>query len=806
MLNPKNTVASPDPGLKPCALLLCLAVLLVTPVSAQDTPPAEPSENEDRASFSIQLAPERGGGRLECAAGDFEYQEGEFLLATGGVTIKYRDLQLQADVARVDIPGNLMTAEGNVVLDEGPSRLVGETLEYNLDTRTGRITDATAYVESDYIFTGSEIAKVAEATYTLNDGVFTSCSEENPPWSIHMGRARVTLEDYARIKNARMKLGKMPVFYVPSMVWPTKTDRSSGLLIPQPGYSDRRGFELGLAYYKTLGRSADTTFYFDLASKEYFGFGTEVRYRPSENTEGFFELYALTDPGIEDLNAFLANPGDTPVPFDPEQLPDENRWKVNWFHETKGFWGGFRGVVNFRDFSDPVYRQDFERAVGRQTNSFIYSQAYLTRNFGQQSLNVMVDQRERIQTSVFIDPLDGSQRRQGRITDTRSQLPEIEYRLRPTQLGGAPVYFSLDGNLHALSIDNTIGSGALGKSTYGRADLFPSFSLPVSTLPWLSVKFDVGGRATYYTNTINPATGRFFNDESVDNPNDEDKSLTRTVGVAGAEVVGPSFSRIFEKKKPGRFSKLKHIVEPRFTYRYLDDFENEADGVATEPDGRAPAFDEIDRQRLRNETTVSFINRFLAKPTDEEEEGGAFEIASFELSQAFSLDDELPLQTGRDLEGVLQEAKEGPMRAILRFNPSQGTSLKAEAAYNTLFGQMQSASLSGSTDFGRHSLGGSLFTRWGSGEGADVSSNQARISAGLALLPEKLRLDAALSFDIEKSELLQQRYFIDYQGSCYNLRFELRESTFSDLTDRDFRFSFTLRNVGTFIDLNGSLD
>ena len=121
--------------------LLWLAALLAWPVSAQETPPAEPSADEDRVTFSIQLAPERGGGRLEVAAGDFEYQEGEYLLATGGVTLKYRDLQLQADTARVDIPDDLLTAEGSVVLDEGPSRLVGEILEYNLGTRTGRITE-----------------------------------------------------------------------------------------------------------------------------------------------------------------------------------------------------------------------------------------------------------------------------------------------------------------------------------------------------------------------------------------------------------------------------------------------------------------------------------------------------------------------------------------------------------------------------------------------------------------------------------------------------------------------------------------
>lgn len=765
------------------------------PPAAEPPASTEPSPDEDRITFNIRLAEERAGGRVEGWAGDFEYQEDQYLIASGGVRLKYRDLQLQAELVRIDIPTDTLTAEGSVVLDEGPSRLVGDALEYNLESRTGKVTNARAYVGTEFTFTGSEVAKVADDVFTLEEGTFTSCSQEVPPWSLHTSHARITLEDYARIRNARFKLKKVPVLYLPYMVWPTKTERSSGLLVPQPGYSDRRGAELSLAYYKTLGRSADTTFYFDLSSEEFYGFGNEVRYAPSETTEGLFNAYVLTDPDLKAENL----PPDLGI--DPELLPDATRWKVSWFHESRDILGGFRGVVNYQDYSDPAYRQDFERDVGRQTNTFIYSQAYLTRNFGQQSLNLMIDQRDRVRVVA-----NANQRiRGGEITDTRRQLPEIEYRLRPTQLGGAPVYFSLDANLHYLSIRNSqlsrLGPDRKPETElYGRGDLFPNFSLPLSTLSWLSARLDLGGRVTYYTNSLERETGRFA---------EQDKALTRTFGAGGAEIVGPSFSRIFEKRKPGRFSKLKHIIEPRFVYAYADDFE---DPDAPPIEDEVPLFDEIDSRRPRNDTTVSLINRFLAKPTDEEE-GGAFEIASFELQQAFSHDTDLVLQRGVDLMGQQQRALEGPLRAILRFNPSPTTSLKAEGAYNTLFGQMQSLSLSGGTKIGKHSVGGTLFTRWGSAEDADVTSNQARVFTTLALVPDRLTFDANVSFDLANnnntmriSNPLQQRYFLTYQGSCYSLQFEYRESRFSEITDRDFRFMFTLKNVGTFIDLNGSID
>ena len=65
---------------------------------------------------------------------------------------------------------------------------------------------------------------------------------------------------------------------------------------------------------------------------------------------------------------------------------------------------------------------------------------------------------------------------------------------------------------------------------------------------------------------------------------------------------------------------------------------------------------------------------------------------------------------------------------------------------------------------------------------------------------------------LELSEILQQRHFFEFKAQCYSLTLELRESNFRnnrfpdlDLSDRDFRFSFTLKNVGTFIDLSGGI-
>lgn len=730
------------------------------PAPAAQAPAAQPETKKERVTFDIQMRADLGGGRATGSAGDFEYEEGRFLIASGGVELKYRDLHLQADKIRVDIPANKLIAEGKVVLDEGPRRLSGTTLDYDLTTRTGRVTDAIAAIDPDYYFKGSEIAKVGINSYTITDGVFTSCNQEVPSWSIALSKASVTLEEYARIHNARLRFKNLPVLYFPYLVWPATTERSSGFLIPKPGYSDRRGINLSLAYYKTLGRSADATFFADLSQESYTGVGTEFRWRPSETSTGALEAYFLSEPD----DAFL----DEPI-FDPDRVRGDNRWKLALHHESSNLWNGFRGVVSVQKYSDFDYLKDIERSVDRQTQSFIYSTAFLSRNTGLHSFNILVDERERILGN------------RGR--DLRRQLPEVEYKLRPLQLGSMPIYFSLDSSAHYFSVELSDPPPANGSPIqrtdfrYGRAHVNPAISMPLSTLPWLSLKIDLEGKATYYTDSVNEAGTGFSGD-----------SLTRVVPSGAAEVVGPSFSKTFDNPG-GRFSKFKHVIEPRFNYAYIDTYDDQ---------NRVSIFDEIDFTSSGHYWAAGVYNRLLAKPSDEKE-GGAYTIASLFIAQAFNLDD----QPGQSSGNGLLTSSEGPIFTELQVNPSRTTSIKADLQYNTLFSKLQNFNFTGSTRLGEHTIGATWYKQW-IAESGDVSSDQMRVFLDLSVVPQRFNVGAELSYDAQLSELLSQRYVLSWNSQCYSWNVELREANYREITERDYRFSFTLKNVGTFLDLNDS--
>lgn len=731
-------------------LLLILFVLAAALPSAaqEETTATSPSEDTaesaateaqtviERISFEVPFSAERGGGVATGTAGALDYVRRDLVVASQAVEFEYQNVRLLADMVTVDLATKELVAEGNVILDEGPKRLAGERLEYDLEAKTGTVFEAQAFVDPDIYFTGAEISKVGEDSYTLRDGTITSCSEdETPDWSFKLGKAKVDIDGFARVRNSRLRVKKVPVFYTPYMLFPAKRGRVSGFLFPNLGYSSRRGSTIGLAYFQKMGNSYDTTFFADLYGKDYLGIGAEFRYAPSHSTTGFLQAYAIDDP-----------------------IEDKTRWKAEWRHSSDRLPFNMRAQVNYRDFSDFDFFRDFERNFNDITIRSLYSNGFITGNWGSHSLNIMADERE-----TFI---------KNGVTVTQRQLPELEYRLRPRQLGRMPLYLELLASTNLFQIDRT---GSL-QANYARADFAPTLTLPLSYWPWLSVTLAASGRATWYGDSLTTDRNSFSGE-----------SLTRVFPAGRADITGPSFSRIFDKKI-GSFAKFKHVIEPKWSYSYTGEFDDQE---------LVPLFDEIDNLRDRTIFGVSLVNRLLAKPANEETGGGAREIMSFEIGQQFSLRDEQPFQQSRD--GSLSTT-DGPMAALLRFNPSRALSLEMRTRYSTLFNTFDQGSLLGNIRFGLHGVSLSWVAQVDP-ELDQTRSHQGRLGTSFTLVPNRLTLQNQLNYDFEDGTWQFNRHILTYNSQCYGLRLEFAERTTGTKTYNDIRLAISLKNIGTFLDM-----
>ena len=700
-----------------------------------------------KPNFSFIPGPKEGGGNVDIVSKDgatWEVQKDEYTIINGGATIKYQDITLQADKITHNQKTNDVLAEGNVIIDQGPTRITASSVVYNLDSKSGTFFNATGQMDPEMYFSGDKIEKVDEDTYRLENGIFTSCDLDRPAWSFRVGEAEITLDDYARFKDLSFRARNLPLFWAPTLIWPTKRERSQGLLIPRARFHDKFGTRLQNAYFIPIGESADATIYGDLSSESYFGGGADIRYVPSENVK------------LGDFRGYVVNN------VEAGQL----EWKYQFRHAQENLPGGFRGVVDAQDFSDLDFFRDWDDDPNVLTQSNIYSSAYLTKNGPRYSLNILADRRD----------IEFTERRQ-----RYEQLPSVQMRMYSQQVGNTPFYFSMESSASHLRSGTVVAGEPTVDADYYRTDIFPTISMRLRTPQWLSIKPQVSLRQTWYSASRNPESGQV----------EESESVSRSYAQGQVEVVGPSFSRIFNREAGG-FSRFKHVIEPRFRYLRTTDVQDQRNVIR---------FDSVDTPYLpivQDSVEYSLTQRVIGKESGEN--GTAREIASFSLRQSVALSD--PFESAGESAG---EHEFTPLQASLRVNPYQSVTLDATASFGNISHQLDQMSVSANVlGTGRHAdkyLGLTYFASLESAR-SQFSSSQVRVNAGSFIIRDRLRADVQLNFDAKEGEFLEQRYVAGWTGSCYGIALEYRRyQLFGAVGERNrasYGAAVTLKNVGTF--------
>lgn len=651
------------------------------------------------------------------------------------VTVEYQDIRLKAKMVRADYGKKTITAEGTVVLEQGLSRLTGDRVDLDLNEKIGVITNGSVDLPGGLHLKGALLSKVGPRTFNITDGLLTACEGEKPAWSFKVSSGRVTLEDYARLKNVVFRFGGVPLLYTPYLLWPAKQDRASGFLIPGVGYSRNRGAFLGLSYYAVLGRSWDATLSADLYSKQYLGLGLELRARPSEGTRLEGVGYTTYD---RDLRTF--------------------EWQTRGSLLADDLGPGLRGVAAWRADSNHAFFQSYNRDFDYNSARALRSEAFVTKTLGALSANLRVSNEEALY---------------GETTVTSQRLPELDLRMRPTAVLGQRVFVEAEGRAGFLSIDKQ-GTGPEGK--YARFDLFPRVSAPLSPFPWLSLRADAGYRITGYGKSL---------EKDIFIPPGPDTltggSYMRSYFQGGLELTGPSFAKLFDMKL-GSYTKLKHVIEPRFDYDYIPDITDQA---------RTPSFDEVDFASPTHTVRYALVQRLLGKAG----KGAAREIASLELAGRYRF--ELPTA----LQSSPNATKTEPFDATLRINAGSGLSVDARATYDAKNSKITSTSLNTSITAGETAVALSLFdSRPVSGQG----SAQLRVTGGVPIIPKLLRFDVQASYDLTRGRALETRSLLTVQGSCWKILAEVRDLRLTATPQRDYRIALTLKNVGSFLDITGN--
>ncbi len=732
------------------AVTALLLILVSSAVPAQEEAGVEPEGN-------IEWMKLGGDGKSQpslSARSIVEKEKGVYQ-AEGYVDLRYGNMRLQADWALFDRVKNHVEARGNVVLDQEGGTLSASHMEMSLETGKGTLWEVTGFQPPDYHFRAQRMERIDDTHYKIYDAEFTTCTQPTPYWSFRFKKGHIHVNKYAHLINVSFRTSKVPVFYSPYVVWPIKGDRATGFLLAEMGTSGTRGTVVNTAFFWVLRRNMDATFYYDFYSDAGSGLGLEYRWLPNENGNVHLTAYELTRDVDEDRS---------------------KRYKIAMQGKQR-FRSGWKLVSQFSLVSDSDYYNDFERDFNRSVNADEFSFFSASRSWSYYTLNLLAERREQL----FEDNSSNL---------IQQRLPEVEIRARSQRLGKSPLFLSFDGSVNGLERTETnLDAG------YQRLDVGTTLSASLTPFSWLDVTPALSLRETYYTQRLDPDE----EDGVVDD------GLNRAFWRFSLNVLGPKLFRIFEPKPGTGGARYKHTFEPSITYSYLPEINDVQDVIL---------FDEIDRAPGKlNLVTYSITTRLMrrrALPVEvkEGEEpgppeyGSAQEIAMLEIRQTHAFDRDLSNSVELD-----ESSSRGPITLLARYNPSRAVSADFRMIYDILFNEPRSFSISGSAHSAR--LGQarlSYYLNRGLEEGTR-DTGTVRLSGGSFLFGKRLSFDVDFAYDLGVDELQSQRYRLGYNTQCCGFISEYLERDFGGLVApaREFRFSVTLKGVGTLFDLNSRI-
>ncbi|MBC8204725.1 LPS-assembly protein LptD [bacterium] len=169
----------------------------------------------------------------------------------------------------------------------------GEFMIFNLKTKQGYVVEgATEYSEGSYF--GEKIKRVEADVMNVADGYYTTCDEDTPHYSFRSKQMKLIVKDKVVAKPVVLYFERVPVAIIPFGIFPARSGRRSGVIIPTYGESSSQGrFFRHLGYYLAESDYWDVKSSLDFFEKYGIRFTGDLRYTKRYRLSG--NLYGSYD-------------------------------------------------------------------------------------------------------------------------------------------------------------------------------------------------------------------------------------------------------------------------------------------------------------------------------------------------------------------------------------------------------------------------------------------------------------------------------------------------------------------------------
>ena len=579
-------------------------------------------------------------------------------------------------------------------------------------------------------------------------------------------------------------LRKIPLFYTPFFYHSLEREpRKSGFLTPNIGHSSQRGFMLGIGYFWAIKRSYDLTYLVQDYTARGFAHHVDFRGNPRPGTDFDAILYGVQDRGAP-------NSGNPPQKYSGASL------YVTAKSDLGDGWTA-RGAINY--ITSFRFRQEWTQSFNEAIGSEIHSVGFLDKNWSTYTFNAIFARLENFQSIEvpITDPVSGHSHYVANAVTIR-KLPELELGSRDHLIWkNIPLWFSFQSAAGLLYRSEPVFNSATNPTALADTYRTGQFMNRVNLAPHVTTAFhwgdfhlvpSIGVRETYYGEAQAPYQDRF----QVVGTN-----IVRSAREFSADLIFPSLARIYNKKTVFG-DKLKHVIEPRATYRYVtgigDDF------------NRFIRFDETDLLANTNELELSLTNRIYAKRGDSVQE-----IFTWELLQKRYFDPTFGgalapgvrnvFESTADLTGyafLVGPRSTSPVVSLLRMSPISGLGIQWQADYDPRRRGIVDSTLSVDYRWQKY------FISAGNNEVRNdpalaPAANQFQLRTGFGD-PNHRGSNAAVVavYDYRKAVIQYSTAQVTYNTDCCGFSVEYHRYNIGIVDRSEWRVAFSVANLGSF--------
>lgn len=776
----RNTASRSCHGFSRTARIF-LALTFVVRISSPQIgrPPFVPPAVERPAAqpnFHVRVARPNAPppGEFEIRA-DGKEADGPQYHLRGHAEIESSDSLLTADEIDYNDDTGDAEARGNVHFQqfERDEELRAYRAVYNVHEKTGTFYNVRGWTRTrvdarpglltsnNPLYFQGEWAERLKEKYILHNGMITNCKLPNPWWTLRGPSFDIIPDNRAIARRTVFRVRRMPLLFTPYFYKSLdKVPRKSGFLTPNIGNSSRRGKMIGLGYYWAINRSYDATYRIQDFTQRGFAHHIDLRGKPHAGSDFDAIFYGVQDRGLQQDDGTRRKEGGYSV----------------YATGSSNLGGGFfaRGTINY--LSSLKFRQAFTESFNEAIFSENSSIGFVTKQWSSFSFHTVFSRLENFES---VQPQDSIVIR---------KMPEFQFSSRDRQIWsrGLPIWVSFESSIGLLRRTQPLFQT---RQFSERADLAPRV---MTAFDWkgfrLLPSFSI--RSTHYGERLEDvhATGR---------------NLNRSAREFDVELVPPALERTFNKKtRLG--DKLKHVVEPRISYRYVTGIEDFNEVIR---------FDETDLISNTHEVEISLTNRLYVKRGND-----VAELFSWQLWQRRYLD---PTFGGALVEGqrnvvlssveltpyafLYQPRHYSPIISVLRANPKPGYGIEWRADYDPLRGKIVNSGITADARRGQfflsagHTLVRDVIPVSTNSPILSPNANQFRGRVGYGD-PNHRGWNAGFDavYDYRIGVLQYSTTQVTYNTDCCGLSVQYRRFSFGVRNENQFRVAFAVANIGSF--------